>query len=227
MYCLINIALMGMAVLLRRPVFMVFGALGVAAYLGYLSYEVFAQSLLFPVVLTMIGLGVIWLGLVYQKRRENLNPGTLEHDRSRAILFRRQLHRPLDLRFFQPTPLHHKVHVNLGEHLRVFAGALRLQKCLAAFHCLARLLQNAHHVKAAAATQAQQQHFHRSHAQVAAAGLGRAVHYDDMAAPRFAEEHCLTGPLDTCLHLPGLLIFGKGCQLRPCAAVGKARDVSV
>mgnify|MGYP006948355194 FL=1 len=64
---------MGMAVLLRRPVFMVFGALGVAAYLGYLSYEVFAQSLLFPLVLTMIGLGVIWLGLVYQKRRERLS----------------------------------------------------------------------------------------------------------------------------------------------------------
>jgi hypothetical protein len=73
LYCLINIVLMGMAVLLRRPVFMVFGALGVAAYLGYLSYEVFAQSLLFPVVVTLIGLGVIWLGLVYQKRRERLS----------------------------------------------------------------------------------------------------------------------------------------------------------
>jgi len=73
LYCLINIALMGMAVLLRRPVFMVFGALGVAAYLGYLSYEVFADSLLFPVVVTLIGLGVIGLGLVYQKRRERLS----------------------------------------------------------------------------------------------------------------------------------------------------------
>ncbi|MFK0091261.1 DUF2157 domain-containing protein [Pseudomonas sp. NPDC090592] len=73
LYCLINIALMGMAVLLRRPVFMVFGALGVAAYLGYLSYDVFAESLLFPVVVTLIGLGVIWLGLVYQKRRERLS----------------------------------------------------------------------------------------------------------------------------------------------------------
>jgi CHASE2 domain-containing sensor protein len=73
LYCLINIGLMGIAVLLRRPVFMVFGALGVAAYLGYLSYEVFAESLLFPVVVTVIGLGVIWLGLVYQKRRERLS----------------------------------------------------------------------------------------------------------------------------------------------------------
>jgi len=73
LYCLINLGLMAMAVLLRRPLFMVFGALGVAAYLGYLSYEVFAQSLLFPVVVTLIGLGVIGLGLAYQKRREHLS----------------------------------------------------------------------------------------------------------------------------------------------------------
>lgn len=73
LYCLINLGLMGLAVLLRRPVFMVFGAMGVAAYLGYLSYEVFADSLLFPLVLTLIGLGVIGLGLLYQKRREALS----------------------------------------------------------------------------------------------------------------------------------------------------------
>lgn len=72
-YCLINLGLMGLAVLLRRPAFMVFGAMGVAAYLGYLSYDVFADSLLFPLVLTLIGLGVIGLGLLYQKRREQLS----------------------------------------------------------------------------------------------------------------------------------------------------------
>ena len=73
LYCLINLVLMGVAVLLRRPVFMVFGALGVAAYLGYLSYEVFAESLLFPLLLSLIGLGVIGLGLLYQKRREQFS----------------------------------------------------------------------------------------------------------------------------------------------------------
>ncbi|MCX5507893.1 DUF2157 domain-containing protein [Pseudomonas sp. BJa3] len=73
LYCLINLGLMCLAVLLRRPVFMVFGAMGVAAYLGYLSYEVFADSLLFPVILTLIGLGVIGLGMLYQKRREALS----------------------------------------------------------------------------------------------------------------------------------------------------------
>lgn len=73
LYCLVNVGLMLVAVLLRRPMFMVFGALGVAAYLGYLSYEVFADSLLFPVVLSLIGLAVIGLGLLYQKHRERLS----------------------------------------------------------------------------------------------------------------------------------------------------------
>lgn len=73
LYCLINFGLMAVAVLLRRPVFMVFGSMGVAAYLGYLSYEVFAESLLFPLVLTLIGLGVIGLGVLYQQHREALS----------------------------------------------------------------------------------------------------------------------------------------------------------
>lgn len=72
-YALINLGLMGLAVLLRRPLFMVFGALGVAGYLGYLSYSVFEDSLLFPIVLTLIGLGIIALGLAYQKRRDALS----------------------------------------------------------------------------------------------------------------------------------------------------------
>jgi hypothetical protein len=75
LYCLINLGLMAIAVLLRRPLFMVFGALGMAGYLGYLSHEVFADSLLFPIVLTLIGLGVIGLGLLYQKHREQLSDG--------------------------------------------------------------------------------------------------------------------------------------------------------
>ncbi|WP_339486202.1 DUF2157 domain-containing protein [Pseudomonas sp. EL_65y_Pfl2_R95] len=70
MYCLINLGLMAIAILLRRSVFMVFGALGVASYLGYLSYEVFADSLLFPIIVSLLGLALIGLGLMYQKRRD-------------------------------------------------------------------------------------------------------------------------------------------------------------
>ena len=72
LYCLINLALIGIAVVLRRPVFIVFGALGVAGYLGYLAHQVFEDSLLFPVILSLIGLGTIGLGLLYQKHRDAL-----------------------------------------------------------------------------------------------------------------------------------------------------------
>lgn len=69
-YCLVNLGLMALSVLLERRVFMVFGALGVSGYLGHLAYRVFRGSLLFPLVLTMIGVGVIFLGVQYQRRRE-------------------------------------------------------------------------------------------------------------------------------------------------------------
>ena len=44
------------------------GGLGVAAYLGHLSYEIFEDSLLFPFALSLIGIGLIAAGLVYYRR---------------------------------------------------------------------------------------------------------------------------------------------------------------
>jgi hypothetical protein len=52
---------------LRRRVFVVFGGLGVASYLGYLSYQVFADSLWFPVLLSFMGLLIIGLGVLWQR----------------------------------------------------------------------------------------------------------------------------------------------------------------
>ncbi|MGB2712599.1 MAG: hypothetical protein WBC51_00355 [Vicinamibacterales bacterium] len=67
-YALINIGLIALSLLLRQRSFIVFGALGVLGYLAHLSYRVFSDSLLFPVVLTMGGIGIIYLGVVYQRR---------------------------------------------------------------------------------------------------------------------------------------------------------------
>jgi len=67
LYCSINIGLIVVSVLLRQRVFIVFGALGVLGYLGHLSYRVFSDSLVFPIVLTMAGIGVIYLGVLYQR----------------------------------------------------------------------------------------------------------------------------------------------------------------
>jgi hypothetical protein len=68
LYCMINLGMILIGAVLGRRVFAVFGGLGVAGYLGYLSWRVFKDSLLFPFVLSAIGLGIIWLGVIWQRR---------------------------------------------------------------------------------------------------------------------------------------------------------------
>ncbi len=65
-YALINVVLVLLGAAIGRRVFTVLGALGVAGYLGYLSHRVFNDSLLFPFALTLLGLGVVWLGVWWQ-----------------------------------------------------------------------------------------------------------------------------------------------------------------
>jgi hypothetical protein len=72
LYCLINIALMFLAVLLERRVFLVFGVFGVFGYLGHLSYNIFKDSMMFPLVLTLLGLLIIYLGVSYQRNRAKI-----------------------------------------------------------------------------------------------------------------------------------------------------------
>ena len=71
-YFLINVGLILFALYLGRRVYAVFGALGIAVYLGDLANRVFKDALLFPFVLTLIGLGVIMLGLWYHKNAGRL-----------------------------------------------------------------------------------------------------------------------------------------------------------
>ena len=66
-YFSINLGLIAIGGVLARRTFAVFGALGVAGYLGYLAYDVFEDSLLFPFVLTLIGLGIIAAGIAWQR----------------------------------------------------------------------------------------------------------------------------------------------------------------
>ncbi len=67
MYCLLNVGLLLVGTVLRRRVFVVFGGLGVAGYLGYLANRVFLHSLWFPVVLSFLGLAIVGLGIVWQR----------------------------------------------------------------------------------------------------------------------------------------------------------------
>lgn len=67
-YALLNVALMWLAVKLRRATFLVFGALGIYSYLGHLAYQVFSDSFFFPFVLALLGLSMILLTVWFQRR---------------------------------------------------------------------------------------------------------------------------------------------------------------
>jgi MFS family permease len=67
-YCGVNVLLILIGAVLGRRVFAVFGGLGAAFYLGHLSQRVFKDSLLFPFALSLIGLAIIGLGVLWQRR---------------------------------------------------------------------------------------------------------------------------------------------------------------
>ena len=72
LYCLINVVLILLGVVLQRRVFSIFGALGVSIYLAHLASEVFADDWLFPIVLTFIGLLLVLSGVWWQKHEQQI-----------------------------------------------------------------------------------------------------------------------------------------------------------
>src|SRR5579872_251012 len=73
MYCGLNVGLIGFAIFLNRRIYAVLGAFGVAGYLGYLALDVFKDVLAFSFVVSLIGLGVIFAGVFYQRKREKIS----------------------------------------------------------------------------------------------------------------------------------------------------------
>jgi len=67
LYLLTDLGLIGIGAVLVRRVFVVFGALGCTAYLEHLASSIFQDSWLFPITLTAIGLGIIYLGILWQR----------------------------------------------------------------------------------------------------------------------------------------------------------------
>lgn len=66
-YAAINVVLIFAGAAIGRRVFTVFGALGIAIYLGHLSHKVFRDSLMFPFALTILGLSIVALGILWQR----------------------------------------------------------------------------------------------------------------------------------------------------------------
>lgn len=71
-YLLINILLMMASILLRRKVLMVFGAVGAFIYLTHLADEIFQDSPLFPLAVSIVGMLIIYLGILYQKNAHQI-----------------------------------------------------------------------------------------------------------------------------------------------------------
>lgn len=73
-YCLINALMVLVGPILNRVVFVIFGTMGIATYLGMLAHRLFGKSPLFPFVLSTIGLGVIVLGIIFQYHAPKIRP---------------------------------------------------------------------------------------------------------------------------------------------------------
>ena len=71
-YGVMNVGLILLSVFLGRRVYAVFGAMGLALYLGHLAQKVFKDSLFFPFALSLIGIAIIAAGLVYHRRRDTI-----------------------------------------------------------------------------------------------------------------------------------------------------------
>lgn len=73
LYCLINVGMVLISVFLQRSVFLIFGAIGILNYITSLFYRYFSNSAWFPVVLSLVGLLVIFVGLMYHKHRQRID----------------------------------------------------------------------------------------------------------------------------------------------------------
>lgn len=72
-YFIVNLLLMTLSVLLQRRVFILFGGLGVFVYFFHLAQEVFADSLLFPFALSLIGVLTMFGGVKFQRHEDQIN----------------------------------------------------------------------------------------------------------------------------------------------------------
>ena len=70
LYCGINLLLIVVSMLLKRPVFLVFGAVGVFGFLYDITQNVFRNSLFFPLVLSLVGMAILASAIVLLKRQK-------------------------------------------------------------------------------------------------------------------------------------------------------------
>lgn len=68
-YCLVNVMLLFVGALLNRRIFAVVGAIGILMYIIHLAFEVFANSVGFPIAMVILGILIIFAAM-YLRRIE-------------------------------------------------------------------------------------------------------------------------------------------------------------
>lgn len=71
-YCVINVIMMLLSVILQRRVLLIFGALGVFGYVMSLFYRYFANSIFFPFILSGLGVAIVFLGIWYKHHHKEI-----------------------------------------------------------------------------------------------------------------------------------------------------------
>ena len=71
-YLCVNVVMILLGALLNRKVFTLFGGIGFCTYFGYLAYQVFKHSIWFPIILSLLGFAIIFLGVLWQKYEKKL-----------------------------------------------------------------------------------------------------------------------------------------------------------
>jgi hypothetical protein len=71
-YLLINLGLILLSVFLQRTVFLIFGGIGVFIYVTGIFSKYFSNSISFPIVLSIIGILVVFLGILYHKNHQKI-----------------------------------------------------------------------------------------------------------------------------------------------------------
>jgi hypothetical protein len=79
LYGTLNLSLILVSAFLGRRVFAVFGAIGIALFLGDLASKVFGDSMLFPFALSLIGIGIIAFGLYYHRHQQAISAWVERH----------------------------------------------------------------------------------------------------------------------------------------------------
>lgn len=77
-YFIINLIMIIASIPLQQKVLMIFGAIGSFIYFGHLAHVVFEDSIAFPFAITLIGLAVMYLGILYQKNMKKIEKCIIE-----------------------------------------------------------------------------------------------------------------------------------------------------